>query len=396
MFVFVQVETNHRSQLKTYFELKNTLKILYIFLAGIGVFFLNDLFLLLGIILVHFVLYFLIKNPKKSLRFLLKVKWFVLLIFLVHAFTGEKDVPIIGIKEWNFILMASSEGIYLGGVMACKLISMLMITQVVRFTMKKNEFVQGLAGIGLSASSAEIIDQIIEIVSEEKKKKGAEKGAGGGGGDGNGKGRGKNESKTPEPDEDKATDVLFKGKVGRIPQKIITRLNFAADKFKNNPNATIASASLAITLIRMVKIAPGLPVAPGHKNILVIPVFINAIHKSKKPFAGVQIGSISGILHFSMGFGKYGPLGILEFVIVGGMIDLMLKLPFKKTNLVYLMSIGAVAGITRIGIEILLAYILGISSAFFIIFLPYIISQISFGIASGFISRAILKTNNNE
>jgi hypothetical protein len=146
----------------------------------------------------------------------------------------------------------------------------------------------------------------------------------------------------------------------------------------------------------MVKIAPGLPIAPGHKNILVFPLFINAILKSKKPFAGIQIGSISGILHFSMGFGKYGPLGILEFVIVGGMIDLMLKLPFKKTNLVYLMSIGAIAGITRIGIEILLAYILGISSAFFIIFLPYIISQISFGIASGFISRAILKTNNNE
>ena len=381
--------------------MKNTLKILYIFLAGVGVFFINDLLILLGIILAHLVFYFTINNPKKSLRFLWKVKWFVLLIFTVHSFTGPNDIPIIAIKEWNWVLALSYEGIYLGGVMACKLISMLMITQVVRFTMKSSDFVQGLTGLGLSASSAEIIDQIIDIVSVERNKNGGGKreGKGGGngkGGGGNGKGGGKGNENNQNEEEDKATDVLFKGKVGKIPKKLIARLNFATEKFNNNPNATIASSSLAITLIRMVKIAPGLPVAPGHKNILVIPLFIHAILKSKKPFAGVQIGSISGILHFSMGFGKYGPLGILEFVIVGGMIDLMLKLPFKKTNLVYLMSIGAIAGLTKVGIEILLAYILGISNAFFIIFLPVIISQISFGIASGFISRALLKTNINE
>jgi len=397
MFLFIQNGCEKRLQLNTSLDLKNTLKILYIFLAGVGVFFLNDLFILLGIIAVHLGLYFTIKNPKKSLRFLLKVKWFVLLIFLVHSLTGENDIPLLEIKKWDWVLALSYEGLYLGGVMGCKLIAMLMITQVVRFTMKSNDFVQGLTGLGLSASSAEIIDQIIDIVSSEKKKNAGGKGNGGGGG-GNGKGGGKgNRNKGgSDPEEDKATDVLFKGKVGGIPKKLIGRLNFATEKFKNNPNATIASSALAITLIRMVKIAPGLPVAPGHKSILVFPLFINAILKSKKPFAGIQIGSISGILHFSMGFGKYGPLGILEFIIVGGVIDLMLKLPFKKTNLIYLMSIGAVAGITRIGIEILLAYILGISSAFFILFLPYIISQISFGIASGFISRAILKTNNNE
>lgn len=371
--------------------MKNTLKILYIFLAGVGVFFLNNLWLLGGIILFHFLLYFLIKNPKKNLRFLYKVKWFVLLIFLVHAFTGSNDIEILRIKEWNFALYLSEEGILKGAIMACKLISMLLITQVVRFSMNKKDFVGGIAGLGMSRSSAEIIDEIMEVVNSEKK-------GNGGGGDGSGKGKGKkNKSKSEdEGEQDKATDVLLKGRVGNIPKKLVKRLNFATDKFKDNPNATIASSALAITLIRMVKIAPGLPLAPGHKNILVIPVFIYGISKSEKKLAGLQIGSISGVLHFSMGFGKFGPLGIFEFGILGLIIDLLLRLPVKRTNLAFLMLIGAFGGLTRIMTEILLAYILGMSGAFYLIYLPYIISQISFGIASAFISRAILKTNINE
>ena len=115
----------------------------------------------------------------------------------------------------------------------------------------------------------------------------------------------------------------------------------------------------------------------------------------------MQIGLISGILHFSMGFGKFGPLGILEFSIVGIVIDLLLKLPFKKTNLVYLMFIGGACGLTRITIEILLALILlpndaELSIAFILFYLPYIISQVSFGIASGFVSRALIKASQNE
>jgi hypothetical protein len=316
------------------------------------------------------------------LKFVLKIKWFLLIIFVVHSFSGVADFEILKISRWNFSLGVSYAGIEKGLIMSSKLLSMLLITQIVRFSMLKEEFVKGISGLGFSSSTAQIIDDIIEIVNiETQNKKG-----------GNGKGGGKNKSKNG----DKAIDVLLKGKVGNIPNKMMERLSFSKDKFKDSSNANIGSSALAITLIRMVKIAPGLPLAPGHKNILVIPVFIHGISKSEKKFAGAQIGTISGVLHFSMGFGKFGPLGILEFTLLGFVIDLLLKLPIKNTNLVYLMTIGAIAGIVRIGTEILIAYILGISSAFFLLYLPYIISQISFGIASGFISRAIIKKNENE
>lgn len=370
-------------------------------MAGVGVFFINNLYILLGIIAAHILVFFMLKAKNKSLRFLWKIKWFILLIFLIHAFSGTNDLVLIPIDQWDWALALSFDGMLKGGIMASKLVAMLTITQVIRFSMTSQAFVKGMTGIGLSTSSAEIIDQIIGVVTTEKKGKGGD-------GSGRGQGRKKNKKKdakknSVDGNEIKAIDILTKGKVGGIPKKLVKRLQFAADNFKGSSNASVAASALAITLIRMVKIAPGLPLAPGHKSVLVFPVFIYGILKSEKKFAGLQIGSISGILHFSMGFGKFGPLGILEFGIVGTVIDLMLRLPFKKTNLFFLMLIGATCGLVRISIEIILAYSLlphgensELSFAFILLYLPYIISQISFGIASGFVSRALLKAENNE
>lgn len=357
--------------------MKNLLKILYILCAGIGVFFINDLYILLGIISVHLVALFLL--PDGNLKFLAKVKWFILIIFVFHAFSGANDIELIQLKKW--VLAISYDGLMQGAIMVSKLVAMLMITQSVRLSMKKDEFVQGMTSLGLSKSSAEIIDEIFRIVSETKGKN-KEKGKGKGQGAGQGK---------SDKGEVKSRDVLFRGRVGKIPQKLMERINFAKDKFANNPNAVVASSALSVTLIRMVKIAPGLPLAPGHKNILMFPVFIYGITKSGKRFSGSQIGFISGILHFSMGFGKYGPLGILQFAVLGFVLDLLLMLPIKKTNLIYLMFIGGMGGFVRISTELILAYILGMPNTFYLIYLPYIISQVAFGAASGFITRSILK-----
>jgi hypothetical protein len=347
------------------------------------------------VIVIHLILYSQLKNPAKNLRFLLRLKWFVLIVFLGNAFVGDNDIILFSIKKWDFILALSYEGILIGAMMCARLISMILITQVVRFSMKKEDFIEGLTGFGLSRSTADIIETILDIVSSEKENKR-------GGGNGKGKGKGKGGNKVINDKQDKAILVLLKGRVGSIPQKLIDRLEFATSKFKDNPNATLGSSALAVTLIRMVKIAPGLPIAPGHKNILIIPVFIYGIEKTEKPFAGLQIGLISGILHFSMGFGKYGALSIIEFVIVGGILDLFLKLPIKKTNLLFLMTIGAIAGAAKVSFEIFMIYIFlpkgsDLTLTFFIIYLlPLVISQIAFGLGSGFISRAILTQKNYE
>ena len=108
----------------------------------------------------------LILNLKYPLYYF---KWFVLLIFLIHAFSGNNDIILYYFSNWDWSIALSYDGMYKGGVMAGKLLAMLTITQVVRLSMTSQEFVKGLSGVGMSISSAEIIDQIIGVVTEEKK-----------------------------------------------------------------------------------------------------------------------------------------------------------------------------------------------------------------------------------
>ena len=355
--------------------MKNALKILYILIAGVGVFFINNIYILLGVIGVHLLLFLFVKNPKKSLKFIWKVKWFILIIFLFHALSLDGEIPLIKLKKW--VLSFSYDGLLSGAIMAGKLLSMLLVTQVVRLSMAKGEFVNGMTKLGLSKSNSGIIDQIMTIVAEEKSTK---KGKGTGGG------KGKKDGADVQ-----SKDVLLKGKVGNIPQKILARITFARGKFANDPNAIVASSALAVTLIRLVKIAPGLPLAPGHKNILLMPVMIHGIVKSENRFAGTQTGFISGVLHFSMGFGKYGPLGIVQFALLGFVLDLLFKLPINTSRLWFLILAGGLGGLMRITSEVLLAIILGMPTTFFLIYLPYVLSQVAFGAASGLITKPLIK-----
>lgn len=365
--------------------MKEALKILYIFLAGIGVFFIDNLWVLLGVFSAHLLLYFIVPGKEKSLKFLWRVRWFVLLIVLFDAFSGPDDIILFPFHNWNWNLALSYSGLLSGSIMTLKLFSMLTITQLVRKTMTEKEFVQGMTSLGVSASTAEILDQIMAIVSDEDKSKSIGKG------DGSGKGKGEGKNKNQDADEVKAKDVLFRGKVGNIPKKLAQRIASAREHFKENPDAALASAALSVTLIRMVKIAPGIPWASGHKNIVLIPVFVFGITRSGKKFAGTTIGLISGILNFGMGFGKYGPIGILQFAVLGFFMDLLLLLPVKKTNLIYLILVGIIGGFIRASTDILLALMLNASELVYLVYLPAIISQVAFGAASAFISRAILK-----
>jgi hypothetical protein len=365
--------------------MKNALKILYILVAGIGVFFINDIYILLGVIGLHLLLFILVKNPEKSLKFIWKVKWFILLIFLFHALSFSGEIPLIRLKKWELSL--SHDGLFRGAIMAGKLISMLFITQVVRLSMRNDEFVGGMTSLGLSKSNASIIDKIMSIVGEEKSQKKKKSGSGGG----KGGGRGSGQQKGNDESNVQSKDVLLRGKVGNLPTRILDKINFAKDKFANDPNAIIASSALSVTLIRLVKIAPGLPLAPGHKNILLMPVIIHGIVKSEKRFAGAQIGFISGILHFSMGFGKYGPLGVIQFALLGLVMDFLFKIPINTSRIWFLMFAGGIGGLIRISSELLLALILGMPNSFFLIYLPYVISQVAFGAASGLISKPLIK-----
>jgi hypothetical protein len=313
-------------------------------------------------------LWLVFQIPIKKLGPLKRVRSFLLiLIFFYTFFHGENDFILFAIKKWNFGL--SYSGFYAGLFMSSKLLTMLLATFIVRFTTSSEQFMLGLKSLGLSDDFSRIIDGILDTIESQPKKK----------------------DKT-EKEATKTISIksILKGNFSEITDLINSKLNDARSKFANNDVAIISAFSLIVTLIRFMKIAPGFPIAPGHKNVLIIPFFILASRLTDKKFAGTSIGLLSGIIHFMSGFGKYGPLGIVQFALLGLVVDLFM-LMFKKSNSIIIFGlIGIIAGFTRVSAEIGLAWLLRMPVEYYLFYLPYVASQCLFGLASGIVTKYLI------
>jgi len=344
------------------------LRIIYILAVSVCIFVFNNIYIVLGLLTLQIALWISLFIPLKKLKPLKRIQTFLLvLIFFYTFFHGEIDFILISIKKWKFGV--SYSGFYAGLFMASKLLTMLLATFVVRFTTSSQEFMTGLKSLGLSNDFSLIIDGILKTIETQPKKKNK---------DSNKKGKGI------------SIKSVLKGNFSEIVDLINSKLDEARANFANNDIAIISAFSLIVTLIRFMKITPGFPIAPGHKNVLIIPFFILASKLTNKKFAGTSIGFLSGIIHFMSGFGKYGPLGILQFALLGLVVDLFMLL-FKKSNSIVIYSIiGLVAGFTRVSSEIGLAWLLRMPVEYYLFYLPYVTSQCLFGMASGAVTKYLV------
>jgi energy-coupling factor transporter transmembrane protein EcfT len=350
-------------------KLSPVLRILYILAVSVCIFVFNDIYVALGLLTLQVILWFSFSIPIKKLKPLKRVQTFLLvLIFFYTFFHGENDFILFSIKKIEFGI--SYDGFYSGLFMSSKLLTMLLATFIVRFTTSSKEFMVGLRNLGMPHDFSLIIDGILATIESQPKKK--------------------NKSNKNKGEGISIKSVL-KGNFSEITDLINSKLEDARATFANNDVAIISAFSLIVTLIRFMKITPGFPIAPGHKNVLIIPFFILASRLTNKRFAGTSIGFLSGIIHFMSGFGKYGPLGILQFALLGLVVDLFMLL-FKKSNsLIVFCIIGLFAGFTRVTAEIGLAWLLRMPVEYYLFYLPYVTSQCLFGIASGVVTKYLIK-----
>lgn len=367
-------------------RLSPTLRILYILAVSVVVFVFPQWWVVVGLLGLQLLVWLALRIPLRHMRSLRKISTFALLLIFFYAFfSGDKDFALIAIKKWGFELLLSSKGALTGGLMVLKILTMLLATLVVRLSMKPEDFITGLRGLGLSKDAAEILDGLFGMIASEGK--------------GKGKGRRKNKKRNKMKEgEDKGSEEepvisirdVLKGNLSGIPKLINQKLAEAQTKFANSDVAIIAAFTAIVTLIRFMKILPGFPIAPGHKNVLLIPFFILGARMTKKPYAATFIGFLSGVVHFAAGFGKYGPLGILQFALLGLVVDLLM-LVFKHSKSIFVFGlIGFLAGLTRVSAEITLALILDAPEELYLVYSPYILSQCIFGAASGIVTKYLI------
>lgn len=159
--------------------------------------------------------------------------------------------------------------------------------------------------------------------------------------------------------------------------------------------AIIIGCATAVMAVKIIHILPGLPIAPGHKNFVMIPLFLLAAGLTRARFGGLWTGLTVGVVSMMMGYGKFGVLGIAHFAAPGLLADLFLPLVRLDTSrwlrLLQLAVIGSLLGLGRFAANFLVIILAGAPGVAFMLYFPMLVSQMVFGALSAFVSLVILE-----
>src|SRR5256886_7141691 len=99
--------------------------------------------------------------------------------------------------------------------------------------------------------------------------------------------------------------------------------------------------------VKVLKFLPGLPFAPGHKALLLFPLYVLAARLTHSRWGATAAGSIMGVIGFLQGDGRFGILAVLKHVAPGVVVDvadpLIRRLPSRPFGYCLLDSGSAIA-----------------------------------------------------
>lgn len=228
---------------------------------------------------------------------------------------------------------------------------------------------------------------------------------GGGKGPGKGGGRGGRNDSDPNP------GLSFKDLRGRRLGALVDAVHRGLQRAEEHlaahhpglapallkDTAIVMGLSVAMMGMKMFQVMPGLPVAPGHKNVVMVPLFLLAAALTSARFGGTWTGATVGTISFLLGYGKFGVLECLQFIIPGLMADLLVPLVRGRRFPILAAQfclVGAMLGAGRFSANIAVLLLAGGPVAAFILYLPALGSQLLFGALSGLVTPVLLKAFN--
>ena len=165
---------------------------------------------------------------------------------------------------------------------------------------------------------------------------------------------------------------------------------------KDQPDYLVHSytqlVALAMLGIKALKILPNIPFAPGHKLVLLTPLYLVATLKTRTRAGATLTGLTMGTVAFLLGDGRYGIFEILKHVTPGVVSDLFLPLftrgdkrpsAFASTLLGGLMGMGRFATIFGVTLAVQPPAVAWAMLA------PGLAIHTTFGLLSGLVSRPL-------
>ena len=156
----------------------------------------------------------------------------------------------------------------------------------------------------------------------------------------------------------------------------------------------IAGVSLTMLGIKALKVLPSVPFAPGHKLVILTPLYIVASILTRSRFGATLTGLVMGTVAFLMGDGRYGIFEILKHVTPGLICDLTVPLLVRGGRvpgpIVWTLE-GALIGAGRFATIFTITLAIQPPSIAWAILVPGALVHTSFGAASGYVSYHLVK-----
>jgi hypothetical protein len=272
----------------------------------------------------------------------------------------------------------------------------------------------GLRKLGAPDVVATSIDAVLALLGG-----GGTAGGGGGrsgGGGGGGGGRGRRRDADAEAAHEVAQEGFFaslrriaRGDVGPIVDRIerhVGRAERYLDRERDGVREDARAASrrrdvtvivgLSLTMlgIKALKVLPNLPFAPGHKLVILTPLYVVAALETRTRLGATLTGLVMGSVAFLLGDGRYGIFEILKHVAPGILCDLLVPLVAgqgRRPGVLVWAIVGGLMGLGRFATIFTVTLTVQAPAVAWAFLVPGMAVHTVFGALSGLVSAPLIR-----
>ena len=325
------------------------------------------------------------------IRPLWRLKW--LFLFLIGCyFLLPPDHPEAGdtILHWRvpwigWLLPLNFNGLERAVLMCLQITTLLLASIVIRLTGSGTDLADGLRAFGLPNLFVYSLDYTLELLGGAQRS-------------GRSRGDGRDHGSSLS-----TVKRLLRGEIGGFVETIQANIERAAQRVRPDIDRDVAAhlahdigvvtgIALCMTSIKVLRILPGLPFAPGHKVILLFPLYALASRLTYSRWGGTAAGSIMGVIGFLQGDGRLGVLEILKHITPGLVIDIGMPLVDRlPTRALGYCVLGLVAAVARISTDLTLVVLLGARTEVYLFPAAVLVPNLIAGWLSGFVTMFVLR-----
>jgi len=370
------------------------LRVAFLFLTGAGIFLLQGPVWVAALTGALLILSFAVRiPPRRILRSILKLWGFALVVLVSYALVREDPAVDRWVQLWRIPLNVG--GVQVGAVMLLRVISVALASQIARAG-DPRAVATGLRRLRVPAVVADALDAVLALLEGDAAPGEGGRRPGSGRGDGTGGGRGGGR----RGQEGDAREGLWaslkrmaRGDIGPLAERLDRQIGRAETQLGGRHDAAVI-AGIALTMlgVRALKILPSIPFAPGHKLVLLTPLYIVAALATRSRFGATLTGLVMGLVAFLLGDGKYGVFEILKHLAPGILCDLFVPLLHRQRIGGPGWSLfGGFVALGRFATILSVVALVQAPKVAYAMLAPGLLVHSLFGVASGYVTFHLLK-----